>query len=380
MIAVQSLVTVAPAELASSILGLAVISGIAAAIASFAYRWWAKDRIQAGLAVLISLAIVAAYLNTTTALGEVLVGDTDALAVEAALTNIGTFLLAGLTALAGRRVGDRLSIDFFAATGVSSLDAEVGELVSAVGRVTTVTLPDEIEDADGYDPVPDDVKAALAGRTLMFPRRLTVQALETRLRTRLKDEHDVGYVDVDLEPDGSVSYFAVGRRVAGIGPTLGLGDAAVAVPADPPSDASPGDVVQVWTVADDASFVTTAELRGVHEDVVTLVVDERDAETLAPTGIYRLVTMPAEPQPEREFVSLLRSVEESMVAVTVADDAAVIGDTVGSLPVAVLAVQSVDAPVDIIPSRERELAAGDTLYAVATPAETRKLEAAVAGR
>jgi len=127
-----------------------------------------------------------------------------------------------------------------------------------------------------------ETRRELAGKTFIFPRRLTVEELEERVAARLKDDYEVGYVDVELARDGTVSYLALGRRTAGVGPTLPPGTAAVAVTADPPNAAAAGDLVQVWrTDGDRPKPVTTAELRAVHDDTVTLSLDEYDAQSLA---------------------------------------------------------------------------------------------------
>lgn len=366
----------APVRAALEVVGLALLAAVLASLVALAYRWYAKQRVQTGLPVLVGLSGVALYRNTSTALGQVISDSgADPLAPDVAAFNVVIFAVATVAAVAGIRLGDHLGVSLFAATGGRDFEGEVSRVVEAVGRVIAVELPEDIEDVVGYDPVPDETKAQLAGRTFLFPKRLTVGELESRLAARLRDDYGVGHVDVDLAPDGSVEYLAVATRAAGIGPTLPPETAAVAVRADPAFAASAGDVVQVWR-GDPPERVTTAELRGVAGDTVTLAVDAADVDALDPERTYRLVTLPVESRPDREFASLLRAAEETMGVVDVAADSSLVGQPVGALDAAVVAVRGTDGDVETIPSRARTLAAGEAVYAIARPDTLRKLEAA----
>lgn len=392
---------------------LAVTAATVGAVAGLVHRWYAGERVPDGLAVLAGLSVVAIYLNTAGALGEVIGGELELLALEAVVFNTGTFLVAGLTAVAGGRIGDRIGVGLFAISGRKSLDRDVTRIVRTVGRVTTVELPEEIGDIDGYDPVDAATKAKLSGHVLVFPRRLTVGDLRTRFVERLRTDYGVGHVDVDFADDGTVEYLALGGRESGIGSTLPPSSAAVAIRADPPNNASPGDSVQVWTTpepepepepepnrppepdpdeADAPSTaataetggdksprrVTNAEIRGTAGDVVTLAVDESDAKRLETDRRYRLVTLPVEPRADRAFAAQLRTADETMGVVSVGEGSVLVGNPLGALDVAIVAVGTVDGGIVAIPTRDREVDAGETLYAIARPDQLRKLEAAAA--
>ena len=53
------------------------------------------------------------------------------------------------------------------------------------------------------------------------------------------------------------------------------------------------------------------------ERAVTVALDESDAERLTDETGYRIVTLPAEAQADREFASLLRNADETMATVIV---------------------------------------------------------------
>jgi hypothetical protein len=370
-----------PAAAAVQVVGLALAATVVAVVVAAVYRWYARFAMPGGLSVLVGVSVVALYLNSRGALATVIGGDTRLLSVETAALNVVVFGVAVVAAVTGRGLGDRLGSGVLEATGERALGTDVSTIVRTAGRVTTVTLPDadDIQDLEAYDPVDPAVRTKLAGETLRFPRRLTVEALEERLEKRLRTDYGVGHVDVEFDTDGDVRYIAVGSRESGLGPTLPPESAAVAVRADPAFAASAGDVVHVHRPGPDGERVAVAELRGVADDVVTLAIDEADAADLDGTTRYRLVTQPVEPRPDREFASVLRAADETMGVVTVGAESGLVGLPVGAVSAAVAAVRPADGPVEAIPSRGRPLAVGDTLYAVARPGVLARLASAAEG-
>jgi hypothetical protein len=372
------------------VLGLAAVAAILAAAAAVVYRWYTREEIPAWLATLTGASGVALYLNAV-GLFQQAVGSDPAAVFDpmVVLVNAAALGAAIVVSPAGRAVGDRLTTSAFAVVGARELDTEVSRLVSNVGRVRAVELPDEeadVDDIEGYEPVPAATKAALAGKTLLVPRNLRGDALRDRVVTRIKEDYSVGYVDLELDDDGTVTRLGVGRRVAGLGTTLAPGFAAVAVRADPGAGASAGDAVQLWrqtgTVEDavegasgTAARVASGELRAVTDDVATVIVDEADAESLDPAASYRLLTLPSDPGAEREFTSLLRAADETMDVVTVTAVSDLDGATVGDVDATVAAVRPTRGAIEAIPARSRTLAAGDALYLVARPERLRGVAA-----
>jgi len=361
----------------AQLLAFGVGAALVSAVAALGYRWYTKLRLPLWLSVLLGLSVVALALNTVGVFTDLLVGETDIFSTGRMVFNVVALGVGAGASPIGRLVGDRVVTDVFAVTGAKELDVEVSRIVRSVGRITDVTLPedvDDIGDMEGYDPVSPATKETLTGKTLIFPRRLTVTELQDRLVTRLQDDYDVGHVDVELTPDGTVEYLALGSRATGIGPTLAPGTVAVAVRADPANAASPGDRVQVWRTDAEPERVLTAELRAHVDDVATLAVAEEEATRLDAASTYRLVTLPAEPQAEREFASLLRAAEETMYVVRVAEESDLVGAAVDELDATVVAVTGPDGGVDDLPD-DRTLAAGDAVYVVARPEAYRRLDA-----
>ena len=373
-------------RVATQIAGIAALATSLGGAIGLLHRWYARLRVPEGLAILVGVSGVSLYLNaigiTTIGALEGVIGGDLLPTTETVLFNVAVFGLAAVAAAAGGRGGDRLGEAVFGLAGANRIDTDVSTIVRSVGRSTAVEIPpvDDIGDAEGYDPLDEATKTAFADQTLLFPRRLTVEELRRRLVERLRTDYGVGYVDVELTADGTVEYLAVGSREAGLGPTLPPGSAAVAVHADPAFAASAGDSVLVYRPTPEGSErVCPAEVRGVAGDVVTLAVDAAEAPRFDDGNHYRLVTLPVEARPDREFVSLLRAAEETMGVVTVAEDGGLAGVPVGSLEAAVVAVRPAEGAVEAIPGRSRVLDPGDSVYVVARPALLRRLEAAATG-
>ncbi|TQQ79775.1 potassium transporter TrkA [Halonotius terrestris] len=352
----------------------AVLSVVATGGLAVAYRWYFKQTVPEGVSGFIGVSVVALYINTTSLGVAVSNVSVDLFEPGVVFFNVVALSVAAVAAPVGRRLGDAVSSNLFSLAGLREFEGEVGTVVRSAGRVTTITLPDEIADMESYDPVTDETKAELAGKTLLFPRRLTVDELRSRLIERLKEDHAVGYVDVDVTANGTVEFLAVGSRAAGIGATIAPGSVAVAIRADPPNNASPGDTVQVWTTEETPERLTTGELRGVAGDTVTLAIDDDDAKLLSPTEEYRLLTMPAEPQADREFATLLRSVDETMGTVTIDAGSELVGLTPRALNATVVAIRPDGEKLMALPDRDRGFEAGETIYGLGRPDVLRGLE------
>ncbi|WP_135303990.1 TrkA C-terminal domain-containing protein [Haloarcula amylovorans] len=372
--------TAALVRLAVELLGLGIAAAAAAAVVAMGYRWYVRERVPTGLGVLFGLSVVAVSLvGMRGGLGDVILQkEVAVLESTQVFGNLAALVVGGFAALTGTKVGDHLGTDLFAATGGRDVNADVSEIVQTVGRVTSVKLPDNIDHIVGYDAVPEATQEKLAGRRFLFPRRLTKAELRDRLVTRLKTDYGVGHVDLELDDDGSISYLAIGSRAAGIGPTLPPATNAIAVHADPAHAASAGDLVQVWET-DPLRRVLTGELRGVAGEVVTVAIDAADTQKLDPNEQYKLVTLPVQSRPDREFASLLRAADETMGTVHVQAGSELVGQAVGDLGVIVAAITREGTAPETIPSRERVLAADDHIYAIATPDALRRLEAAAVG-
>ena len=360
------------ASIITQLLGIAAMAVVPAALAAVAYRAAFEDRIPPWLAITAGTAVVALYLGTTPAL-EVLFDETEPSQLSTALFNVAALVLAAGGGALGREVGDRFGTEVLVWTPPQETDAGVSQLAQAVGQVTTVSLPATIDDAPGYDPVPRRTKTELSGTEFVFPRGLTVEDLEDRLAEQLRSDYGIGVADIRFDEYGDLKSLAVGTRAAGIGATLPPATNAVAVRADPGFSASTGDVVQVWE-PDAMQRVCTGELRGVADDVVTIAIDAADTPKVDPTRRYRLVTLPVDDRPDREFASLLRAAEETFSTVTIEAGSPLHGQPVGALDLTLIAIRPEAGEPVPFPDSEYRLAPGDLLFVIATPGNLRSLE------
>jgi hypothetical protein len=122
--------------------------------------------------------------------------------------------------------------------------------------------------------------------------------------------------------------------------------------------------------------VLTGEIRGIVDDVVTIAVDAGDTPKVDPSREYRLVTLPVEDRPDREFASLLRTAAETFSTVTVEAGSPLHGLPVGSLDLTVTVIRpDNDEPVPF-PDGTYRLLPGDLLFVITPASELRRLEAA----
>ena len=422
--------------------GLALLAALVAGGAAFAFRLYTDEDIPEGASLILALGAVGLALNTRNVLVQFVGDGAYGLTVTGASVDIAIIVLAAFAASGGRLLGNRF------ATSDRFTPAALGRglqspIVRATGRRTVVTLPETIEDIDGYDPVADETKRTLEGKALDFPPRLTVDALERKLVDRLKEEGDVGYVDLDTDESGSITHLGLGRRPAGLGPTLPPGSVAVAVRCDPAFSASPGDSIQLWrspatrtatdppesdesTRSDESAGaagvdpttaasappdgvssgssgatsqgpgedtvdsqpiepqrpvrVCTGELRAVVDTVATIIVDENAAPSIDPTVTYRVVTLPSEPRPDREFAGMLRRADETMQAIELPAESPLVGTSLRALDVTVIAVRDTAGDLETLPPRDRELSAGDTVIAIGRLPDLRALASAARGQ
>jgi len=366
-------VGIAPAEAAATVVSLGFVAAAVAGSVGFLYRAYSREASPVALNVLVGLGAVALWLNLSGALGNFVQGETVLVTPDAVAVNLVSLVAGGVSATYGGNLGDRVAVEM--SDFPDSYDDDLRSLVRSAGRNVVVRIPeaDGIEDAEGYEPVADETKKSVAGKRFVFPRGITVEELRLRIADRLKKEYGVGYVDVEVDDRGEVKFLGLGRSVSGIGPTLAPGTCAVALRADPAYASSPGDTVRILRNGDTGvETVASGELRAAVGDTVTVALDEGDARRTDPGECYRLVTLPSEKGPEREFAAMLRSADETVSVVSVAEGSSLVGKTLDSLGVSVVAVETQEG-VEAVPDKTRTVEAGDSLYVVGRPNELRKL-------
>jgi len=360
-----------------TLLTFVLLALLTTAAAAVGYRWYFGVAIPGGVSVLVGASVVALYLNTSSLSALISTESAELLTVRTVVFNVAVLTAAAAVAPLGRYAGDRLALGAFTRSGVAAAERDTGRLLGAIRRRTPVRLPEAaaIEDLDAYEPVTAETKAELAEQTLFFSRQLAGEALRERVVEQIKSTYEISHVALELAADGTVAYLAVGSRPTGIGPTLAPGRVAVALIADPPAVATPGDVVQIWQTGGEPTRVATGEFRAAVGDVTTVALDESDADAIAVDGTYRLVTLPAEPQADREFASLLRRADETMATVPVASGSRLTTMTVDDVAASVALIRDATGDVRALPAPTDTFAAGDTAYLIGRPEVIRRVEA-----
>lgn len=364
-----------------SVLAMAILAFFIATGVGVLYQLMMDGTAPWHVPVIVGVGAVGLWMNTADTIVQFMEQTVaqEPLLLQNMATNSSAILAAAVSALLGGRIGDGLAPNVRALSGATETEREVNRVVRTIGRFITVTLPkeSEIDDIEWYEPVPDDTKGAFAGVEFLFPRGLTVEELHGRIVERLRSDYGVGYVDLELDEDGTITHLGVGSRAAGIGPTLPPRQGAVAVEATPPPEASPGDRVHVWASDDgEPRRIGRAELRAADDGLVTLIADVRLMDALEQSATYDLVTLPSTTRPELEFASLLRAANETMDAVTIDQGSPLAGIPVGGLAMPVVAIRDPDRTIHTAPPREHRCGAGSTVYVIGRPDDLRKFRVA----
>lgn len=354
-------------QVAIGIVGMGLLAAVVGSLAAAGYRWASTRSPPAGSMVIVGLAAVSAYLSVVVLGSGALLEDVPLEHHLSAGYVLGTMLVAGGTATAGSRLGDRLACQLL---DISRIDAggDAAAAIRSAGLAVDVEFPGTIETADGYRPVEPSAEAALAGATVRLPHGLSRSARRDRLERHVERDYGVDYASVAMADDGTVDRVFVGRRSGGLGSTVPPGSVAVAIRADPSPDASPGDPVEVWSTDGRRRLVATGRLRTTNGTIATVVVDADLAGDLADGERYRLLTRPDEPTDGYEFVSTVRTVEETVTTVHVDADSPLAGEFVGWLPGRVLVLER-DGDLHPLPADGETLEPGDDLWVLASPAE-----------
>lgn len=352
------------------VLGLGLVGALVGTVLAAGFRARTTRPLPGGVGAFAALSAVGLWL-----LADLLLAG--ALVPGLSITDTGTaaYVLTGAAVGAaagagGQRLGDRIACDVYDVDRIEA-SGPLADLLRSARLLVAVELPETVADADGYRPVDDSTRRALAGRRFLFPSGLGRAALEARVESRLQTDFDVDHAAVRLGSGGEVEHLSVGRERTGLGPTVPPSAVAVGVRADPSPDASAGDAVEVWTPTEGdapSRLVARGRLRSSSGATATLVLPADDAAALSPTTSYRLVTPPAPPSDRHRLLSVLREVDETAVSLSVAagDDAD--GEFVGWLPGTPLVLQREDGLL-ALPADNVTLQDGDTVYFLGHPDE-----------
>ncbi|WP_411964005.1 potassium channel family protein [Haloferax sp. YSMS24] len=287
-----------------------------------------------------------------------------------------------------------------------TLSTDVVELVGGRGQVR-VTVTREVEDIEGYPPVPFEVRNGIRDGEWTFPADIPLVELESRFADRLQTDFDLVAVEVEIDEQARATV-AAAAPLGGLSKRLPAGKRAVSLDALVPTGLARGDDVVVATDGGtvSASVVGVASMtESIDEDDdedddapktqsraptatggegrVTIAVDRTDVETLLGSDVKQFVVGSRGVRREFELVSLLRRAGTRFSRLTVGEESPLDGVTLGDVGVrdaygvAVLAVRH-GGSWTIAPRGDQDVSAGDTVYAVGSRTELAAFEGAIA--
>lgn len=399
---------------------LGVLTGIIPALVAGALGFLFKyvtDVTLPGFGVVV-LAVALAGING----GLLALADQTVLQSANAATVLTALLIVMMMGLYSHAKGDALGASLprrlsLRSLGETTLSLDLVDLVGGREELR-VRVVGSVDDVEGYPPLPQSLRAEIAGSEWRFPVDLTVSQLETRLAERLRTEYDLGDVTVDIDERGRASV-AAAPPFSGLSRRVESGKRAVSVDALVPTGLARGDRVTAitpgatvrGTVVSARSAAATAASgpdRQTPEETdgdadgreegpapvaapttdggegqVTIAVARTDVEPLLRADGATVVVEAAGIRREYEVISLLRRAGRRFRRLSVRAGGPLDGTTLGAADcrrqyeVAVLAART-DEGWRFAPGGETPVAAGDELFAVGTGEALRTFEEAVA--
>ncbi|SIR47333.1 TrkA-C domain-containing protein [Haladaptatus litoreus] len=282
------------------------------------------------------------------------------------------------------------------------LSSDVIERVGRFGQVR-VRVTGTVGDIDGYPPLSDDLRSKIRDGEWTFPGDLPLVELESRLADRLRTEHDLADVSVEIDAGGKATVAAAPPE-GSLSRRLPANRRAVSVDTLVPTGIARGDEVAlslddcdvIATVLsaktddresdDDGNETTDSVSRAPTttggDGRVTVAVSSADAKDLVRGNPSNLRVRSRETRSEFELVELFRQAGKHWRKLHLSAESELDGMTVGALAardthdVAVLGVERGN-DWTVAPSGTTALAAGDELYVVGTRDSIRQFSAVV---
>jgi len=284
----------------------------------------------------------------------------------------------------------------------ATLSDEFLERVDSYGQIR-IRPVGVVEDIEGYPPLSEEVREAIRSGTWKFPAELSIGELETRLATKLSEEHDLAEVSVSITADGLAEIAAApatgglsrrvpsGKRAVSIQtllPTgLAVGDE---VTLDLPGGAVTGEVVSARSdgasaESTPATAASTAETDGGEPEKppsapttdggpgsVTVALPTEEARRVVTADRAKLTVQSRGKSREYEAIDVLQRDGNQFRIITVAEGGPLDGTTIGEVGVrseygvAILGIRRATERI-VAPRGGARLAAGDELIVTGRP-------------
>lgn len=392
---------------------LGILTGIIPAVAAwglgFVFKYFTGVSIPAFAVVVLSLAIAGASG------GLLALADPTITTAPNQVTLTTAIIVVLMISLYAHAHGDRTGEEMPKHLSLRrlrdrTLSSEVVELVGGLGQVS-VTVVGEVEDLEGYPPLPDDVRAEIRDGEWTFPADLPISEIESRLADTLRTKFDVADASVEIDDRGR-AHVAAAPPAGGVSKRVPPAHRAVSIRALVPTGLARGEAVTVHPPdGDEAVSGTVLSARSSLPDDgpsprqdpavssdggtepaeepapkpprspttdggdgrITVAVRREDAERLLQAGRAHVVVRARGSRREFELLSLLRRAGRRIRKVAVGAGSTLAGETIGdaavrdNYSVGVLAVRRSDGWT-LAPSGSTEIGPGDELFVVGTVA------------
>ena len=380
---------------------LGVLTGIIPAVVSwtlgFTFKYFTGVTIPGLGVVVLSLAIAGTNggllaLNDPTVRG----------APNSVMLTVAIIVVLMMSLYAHAK-GDTLGAEFPRRLSLRSirqrtLSADVIERVEGRGQVRVRPIG-EVDDLEGYPPLPPDIRDEIREGEWTFPADLPLSEIESRLAATLRTEFELADATVDVDEEARAT-IAAAPPTSGVSRRVPSGERAVSLDALVPTGLAVGDEVSLL-LADrtiDGTVVSARSDRpsspappaatdgGAEEPApttsaapvadggdgrITVSTAREHAEELLDADRVHVVVRPRGRGREFELLALLRRAGRRFRKVTVAGDSDLAGRTIGDTSIrdahgiVVLAVRRPDGWT-LAPRGSTVLAGGDELFVVGT--------------
>ena len=219
-----------------------IVPALVAGVLGFVFKYVTGVTIP-GLGVVVLALAIAGINGGLLALNDETIRSSDR--APAILTAIVIILMISLYAHAqgdklGASVPKRLSLKQLRDR---TLSTDVIELVGGRGRAT-VEVAGEVNDMEGYPPLPAETRSAIVEGKWTFPADLPLVELEDRFAERLRTELNLADVAVRIDEQARATV-AAAPPTGALSKRVPQGKRAVSIPALVPTGIARGDVVRV---------------------------------------------------------------------------------------------------------------------------------------
>jgi len=247
---------------------------------SIVYRYFTNEKLSSFIGILFGLG----FLGFSGGLLAILEQPTLGGVIE--IVAVSIFIVWGVN------TGDKIAEKMPKKSAVSILEGIRGGKTA----YTTVKLPNSrlINDIVGKPRIPGSLKVELSEREFNLPADLPPEDIANRVKRRLITDWGIGHVELELDQEGKVIFFAVSAKERGLSAAIPEGSVAIPIECRVlPSNLASGDLVKIFL--ENNEVIERIEVKGVDEEhrVITIVADLSLLETIRGNKSSLVVVLPS---------------------------------------------------------------------------------------